>query len=199
MTWDNSIKLTDIAIVLAALLGPVFAVQVQVFLERRREQKRRRTNIFHTLMRTRAQNLSGDHVQALNAIPIEFYGVVEITAAYKAYIRHLDAPQTNPQGWADRRTDLFMDLLSKVAVHLGYRFDVVQLKNEFYAPQAHFTVEAEQAAIREGLAKVLSGKLPLPMEVKAFPGDAETQGMLKQWLKGERAVKVETVDEPLLK
>jgi hypothetical protein len=40
-----------------------------------------------------------------------------------------------------------------------------------------------------------------PVRVKnrpwVLPGDAETQAMLKKWLKGERAVKVETtLEEP---
>jgi hypothetical protein len=198
MQLDETIKATDIAIVIATLFGPILAVQAQVFLERRRERQGRRATIFHTLMRTRAALLSSDHVQALNAIPIEFYGVTKVTDAYRAYVQHTNTPQNNPQAWNDRRVDLLMDVLSKVAIKVGYGFDIVQLKSEFYAPQGHATVEAQQVAIREGLAKVLSGELELPLAIKSFPSDPETAALMKAWLKGERALKIETTaDEPL--
>ncbi len=37
---DWSVKVTDLAIIVATLLGPVFAVQAQVWLERGRELQR---------------------------------------------------------------------------------------------------------------------------------------------------------------
>ena len=58
MNWDLTIKLTDIAIVLAALLVPVLAVQAQKWLERRRDVKERQLAIFRTLMATRNAMLS---------------------------------------------------------------------------------------------------------------------------------------------
>ncbi len=190
MQWDYTIKVTDLAIVFATLLGPVFAVQAQVVLEKRREKRARRSGIFHALMRTRAANIAQDHVQALNAIPIEFYGVERVTNAFKAYVTHLYAPQTNPTAWIERRVDLFMDLLWKVGREVGYQFDVAQLKSEFYAPVGHQTVENEQTAIRQGLAKVLSGQASLPMEVTKMPSDPEAQAALKALLKGETALKI---------
>lgn len=188
MIWDWTIKVTDIAIVLAAMIGPVLAVQVQVFLERRRAQTARRAHIFHMLMRTRAASLAPDHVQALNTIPLEFYGIQRITDAYKAYITHLGTPQT--EIWGARRVDLFMDLLNKLAAQLGYQFDVVQLKSEFYAPQAHYTAEAEQEKIRQGLAKLLSGETALPLDVKSMPADPQMAAAMKGWLTGESVVRV---------
>uniref|UniRef100_UPI002AA29EDF DUF6680 family protein n=2 Tax=Serratia TaxID=613 RepID=UPI002AA29EDF len=58
----------------AVILGPIFAVQVQKYLEQFREKKQRRLNIFRSLMSTRAERLNREHVQALNMIDIEFYG-----------------------------------------------------------------------------------------------------------------------------
>ena len=69
MTWDYTIKLTDVAIVLATASGPIFAVQAQKCLERRRSVQERRLLIFRTLMSTRAAVLSPGHVEVLNAIP----------------------------------------------------------------------------------------------------------------------------------
>ena len=180
MQWDKTIRLADLAIVFATLLGPVLAVQAQVYLDRARGKLARQQQIFHALMRTRASVISPEHVHALNAVPMEFLGKRKITDAYRDYIAHLNtSAQNSPEAWGVRRVDLLMDLLHKVSGDLGYDFTVAQLKGEYYAPQAHFTSDAEQTAIRQGLAKILSGQAALGMDVKNFPGDPEAQAALK--------------------
>jgi hypothetical protein len=58
----------------AVVLAPLFALQINTFLERRRREAERKSWIFKTLMATRASTLAPEHVQALNMIDIEFYG-----------------------------------------------------------------------------------------------------------------------------
>ena len=65
---------TNIITVLAIFLGPIFAVQVQKFIEYRNEHRNKKLSIFHILMSTRGIKLSAEHVYALNMIDIEFYG-----------------------------------------------------------------------------------------------------------------------------
>lgn len=178
------------AIVIATLLSPLIAVQVQVWLERRRTKEGRRQQVFYALMRTRASTLAPEHVHALNAVPIEFYGIKTITDAYKDYIAHLNAPQVNPAAWGERRVDPFMDLLHKLSEELNYKFTVAQLKGEYYAPKWQFDLEAEQTAIRQGIANILAGKGALPMDVKSFPVDQEAQEAYKAILKGEKSIKI---------
>lgn len=72
LQWN--IRITDVAIVVATLLGPILAVQAQKWLERNSEIKQRRISIFRALMMTRATALSPVHVEAINAIPMEFCG-----------------------------------------------------------------------------------------------------------------------------
>jgi len=74
--------MSDWAIVFATLVGPVLAVQAQAFLERRRGLRARRTQLFYTLMRTRASGFVPDHVNAINAIPIEFHKVGSVIEAH---------------------------------------------------------------------------------------------------------------------
>ncbi|WP_375543587.1 DUF6680 family protein [Leisingera caerulea] len=74
LIWDNSIGWSELAIVCATFLGPVLAVQIQKWLEKNRGVKERRLAIFRSLMATRAARLSAEHVQALNAVPVEYYG-----------------------------------------------------------------------------------------------------------------------------
>jgi hypothetical protein len=74
MNADWTVKFTDVLIITATFLGPIMAVQIQKLLERKRETTLARTRLFKTLMATRAMNMSPAHVEALNAVPIEFYG-----------------------------------------------------------------------------------------------------------------------------
>lgn len=175
--FDWTIKFSDVAIVTATLLGPVLAVQAQKFLERRREIRQRRVWIFQTLMRTRTAMLSPDHVNAINAVPIEFYGargaLKNINIAWKLYLDHLGQSTMPQEVWGPRRLDLFMGLLGKMSLFLGYEFDPVQLRKEIYAPEGHTRLETEQEIMRRGLLKLLSGEGALPMEIRSWPVDKE--------------------------
>ena len=62
------------AIVFATLMGPILAVQAQKFLEELREYRAAKLWIFRSLMTTRMQRESVDHVRALNMMDICFYG-----------------------------------------------------------------------------------------------------------------------------
>jgi hypothetical protein len=66
--------MADAAIVFATIAGPVLAVQAQKWLEKSRAINDRRNQIFRVLMATRAAMLSPGFVEALNAVPVEFYG-----------------------------------------------------------------------------------------------------------------------------
>jgi hypothetical protein len=170
MTFEWAIKITDIAIVFATLLGPVLAVQAQKYLERDREIKQRRAWIFRTLMATRATSLSPAHVEALNAIPIEFYGhdkkLKAIIDKWKAYLDHLGQKSMAMEVWGPKRHELFIDLLHEMAGFLGYEFNRVEISNEIYSPEGHAKIETDQELIRRGLAQLLSGQFALPVVVK---------------------------------
>jgi len=72
MTIDWTLKVTDLAIVFAALLSPLIAVQVTEWIRRSQEARKRKLHVFRTLMSTRAASLAPTHVEALNLIDIEF-------------------------------------------------------------------------------------------------------------------------------
>jgi hypothetical protein len=174
-----------VAIILATLGGPVFAVQVQKYLERRRASHERRLAIFRALMSTRAARLSGPHVEALNMIDVEFYEARRrffpenkpfrrVRSAWNAYLDHLRAPMPTDKSqepvFFAKREDLFTDLLYEMALALGYEdFDKTYIKNQSYMPQWHGDIELEQTIIRKGLAEILAGKKDFPMRVTSFP------------------------------
>jgi hypothetical protein len=204
---NYAFELGDIAIIFATLIGPVLAVQVQKLLEQRRAATDQRRQIFKILMATRAATLSPGHVEALNAVPVEFFGkdkkLTAITNKWKEYLDHHEATNLDAV-WAQKRTDLFNDLLYLISQNLGYNFTRSQIARDIYSPKAHNDIEEEQTTIRRGLAQLLSGKLALPMAVTEFPAtvddntlanQADLQKLLLQWLSGKRAVKVEQPKE----
>lgn len=205
MAWDWTIKVTDMAIIFATIAGPVVAVQAQKWVEHGREVKQRRIAIFQTLMATRASLLSPAHVEAINSIPVQFYGrggpLKDITDAWKAYIDYLTPRGIPDEVWGPRRMELFFDMLLLISKFLSYSFNKVELMNEVYSPRAHADMQTEQDIIRQGLARVFKGEIALPMDVKSFPTDplalgeqSEIRVQLLNWLKGRMHVKVR-IDE----
>jgi hypothetical protein len=205
--------------ILAILLAPLIAVQVQKYIEMLLEKYRRKLRVFYTLMGTRAIRLSPEHVQALNMIDIEFYGrkifgfryqsqvEKEVQNAWKEYLDHLCTDITivsdeELKSWIKTGEDYFIELLSKMAKSLKYEFDKVHLKKGIYAPKGHSEIELDNHAIRKGLVEVLLKGKPLPMNVVAFPVSEEgierqntLNSMLIECLEGKRAIRVITEDE----
>jgi hypothetical protein len=172
--WITSIGGTNLAIICATLFGPVLAVQAQKWLERGRDEKERRLVIFRTLMATRAALVSPTHVEALNGVPVEFYGrgkkLKQINDAWKLYLDHhdVDDPATTSV-WYQKKLDLFFDLLVLMSEYLGYSFSKAQLSRDVYSPKAHGEMETEQTIIRRGLVGLFNGQIALPIAVKQFP------------------------------
>jgi hypothetical protein len=165
----------EILTIVALIVGPIAAVQIQKFLEQRREKHQRRLYVFKVLMATRGTGLSPDHVQALNTIDVEFYGerkYAKVLAAWRQYLDHLIVDQPGDdaqlQAWGARRDDLLIDLMFEMGHSLKYDFDRVQIRRAFYNPKGHIDIEQEQNALRKGLVELLDGKRAIPMDVRSF-------------------------------
>lgn len=124
-------------------------------------------------MATRAATLSSQHVEALNAVPVEFYGskgkLKQINDAWKLYLEHHSPGLVANDAWAQKRLDLLLDLLHLISKYLGYSFSRAQLHHDIYSPGAHGELELDQTLIRKGLVKLLSGEIALPLAVKELP------------------------------
>jgi len=169
----------DLAIVAATLLGPVLAVQAQKALERIRERRSRKSEVFHTLMATRAARVSAEHVKALNMIDLVFYGhrvlgiprrsksEQAVLDAWREYHDHLgtQADEKTQEIWNVKGEELLINLLFAMAIDVGYKFDRVQLKKGAYSPIAHGNLELEHNILRQLALQVMSGKQALKMEV----------------------------------
>ena len=174
---------TEILIICATIAGPILAVQAQKAVERARERRGRKAWLFHSLMATRAARVSGEHVKALNMIDLVFYGKrifgvnrrskaeQLVLDAWKEYLDHLNTKvdEKDLSVWMARGEDLFVNLLFAISRDVHFSFDRVQLKKGAYSPIAHGDLEFEQATTRKLWLKVLSGQMPLKMEITNIP------------------------------
>ena len=176
---------SDWVLVFATLMGPVFAVQAQKWVERARERGNTKRWITYTLMATRGARLSQEHVNALNAIDLAYYGTHfaarrrqrgkerTVIDRWHAYLNHLNTMRPADAGdaqkaWDDVTNDLFFNLLDALLVEQRFDFDLIGIKRGGYSPAAHYTVEWQNMVLRN---------------------------LTVEWLHGQRAVRV-NVDPP---
>ncbi len=166
--------ISNCLVIVAIIIGPILAVQVQKFIENRKEVKIKKMYIFKTLMATRAKPLSPLHVEALNMIDIEFYKNQKIVDAWKLLLDNFFNYPRDPKekdyqakliSCSEKSSDLLTDLLYEMAKSLGYNFDKVLLKRGCYIPQGHGDIEMEQFFIRKGLVELFLGKKSLPINI----------------------------------
>ncbi len=168
----SSVTITDWLIILAIILGPIIAVQLTKYIDSKKEDTKRKLDIFKTLMSTRAYTISWEHVKALNTIDLEFNNSnpkeKEVLNAWKAYL-HLLGSDSTTASWREQRVELLADLLHKMAIVLSYDFDKTHIKTSSYSPVAHADIEDEQLIIRRGVIEMLQGKKSLPMHITQLP------------------------------
>jgi hypothetical protein len=188
----------EAAIVFATLLGRAGRAGAKVDRTCTREKSSGKSRFSGLSWRTPATFLSPAHVEALNAVPIEFYGNKKIVDPWKEYRNYLSTQGIPPEVWGQKRTDLLVDLLVEMVVFLGYDFNRVEISREVCWPTAHARTEADQQIIREGMAKLFRGEIAIPMDVKSFPVEAQAleeqqdlRRLLLKWLGGEQSVKVD--------
>ncbi|WP_347251277.1 DUF6680 family protein [Legionella sp.] len=154
--------------IVAIVIGPILAVQIQKWIERYNEKNERMLNIFKTLMATRGARVSFEHVRALNMIDTEFVGIKKVILAWKNYLDCLNSNCENENQleiWAEKRDNLFVVLLKEMATHLRYDFDDVHLKKAVYTPRAHGQEEADLWLIRDQIKKIFSGEQSISVKL----------------------------------
>ncbi|OGT35284.1 MAG: hypothetical protein A3F11_10160 [Gammaproteobacteria bacterium RIFCSPHIGHO2_12_FULL_37_14] len=170
----DQIKISDWLNVAAIILSPIFALQVGKILDSLSNKKRRKEEIFNTLMETRAQTLSYEHVRALNKIDIAFYKDKSVRESWASYRDHLssypkEGDDTDKKIWTDKIPQKLADLLARMAKLLKYDFDETLLIKGAYIPSAHDLIEKEQSVLRQALVETFALKHPL--NVRLVSGD----------------------------
>lgn len=104
---------------------------------------------------------------------MEFYGVVPVQEAYSSYIAHLNS-EMPPEGTArekfiEERGDRFIELLHKIAGHLGYRFDKRDLEKLSYGPIGWENDENAVRMLRSLSLDLLTGRQSLSVTMRPAP------------------------------
>ena len=164
-----------LATIVAILLGPILALWIQRISERRRARSSRKLFIFKELMATRATRISPRHVDALNAIEIEFSegskSDRKVVDTWRLYLDHLCTEVSDDQlpRWTEKSNDLLTDLLYEMSRALRYDFDKVALKKNVYSPKAHSDLEMDAYLLRKYVVEMMVGKRPIWIGI--FTGD----------------------------
>jgi hypothetical protein len=175
-TWFG-ISLEGWLTIAAVVLGPILALAAQRVLDNLREKRHRQARLFRELMITRSQRLSPRHVEALNAVPLEFRSAgrgKKVFGAWKAYLDHLGTDSNkDPVAWNREGSELLIELLHEMSRRVGYRFEKLSIEREVYLPQLFNTLELEQTALRKRLLELTDGtglrKLPVAIFERRFP------------------------------
>lgn len=175
LAYKNVIGVSDCGIIFATLLGPVFAVQIQSFKDavnqdkdnkdkERKEILNIRRGVFRQLMAYRANPVDNYFVQALNVVPVDFQGVIEVENAYNAYIKQLGiSPAENQSAWDEQCNDKRAFMLQEIAKSLGYNFNIDDIKRNRYISQGMVNKLVMQEQIIEKVHEILNNKALLPV------------------------------------
>jgi hypothetical protein len=169
LSIDWSIKMTDLAIVFATLIGPILAVWASEWRAQQKGAKDRKEWVFRTLMSTRGAKLRQEHVAAINHIEFAFprQSCPTIDDARSMYRKHLKHPDSIAEdfalraAWANKANDLFADLLYRMATDLKIPFTKTEIVEESYLPDAHVFSEQQWQEIRWLTLDVLKHGRPI--------------------------------------
>jgi hypothetical protein len=163
--------ISDVIMILAVAVAPFLAVFAQTKINERKEKRNNRLWIFRTLMATRGNKLSMDHVQALNLIELVFDNVKKekmIIEKWNEYLDHLFKPQEEnvelQKTWSEKADDFLAELLYEMGKTLGFNFDKVKIKRGIYSPKGHGEEWIDNLQIRKGLCNILTGKDGFPVK-----------------------------------
>lgn len=93
-----------------------------------------------------------------------------VIEAWKAYLDHLNMSPGATEGGNGKRQDLLVDMLQKLAAHLGYHFDRTDIRRASYFPRGYDEAEFEQIEMRKLFLDILRGERGLPVYVPPSSG-----------------------------
>ena len=184
MKNEIAITISDWLVIVAIVIAPILAIQIQKFIEKKKEARTRKMHIFRVLMATRARPLSPLHVEALNMIDIEFYKHKRIINAWKLLLDNFYNYPKDPKqkdfdaqllSCSERSNNLLTDLLYEMSKAQGYDFDKVLLKRSCYVPKGHGEIEMEQTFIRKSFTDLFSGRKAVPIKIVEGEKEKDSQ------------------------
>jgi len=123
-----------------------------------------------------------------------------VLTAWKEYRDHLNRFPEDTEGqraaWFKDGENLLATLLEKMGKSLGYEFDLVQIKRDWYAPQGHAVQEFDRQRLQVMLLEWLGGERKVSVSLRADDEDAAKQNeefreALLGLLDGKKRIRVE--------
>ncbi len=180
-----NVDLNSIITIVVILIGPFVGIWGNGILDRQREQKARKMDIFRTLMRTRNARLSSDHVGAINLVEIEFVKhqkVIEKWTELRKHYGETHAKKPNEENDPDlyderlnkERVELLTEMLSSMAEVLDFKVEQLRILKGSYYPQGHADMELAQFIIRDYAVGLAFGKRNVPVEIINLPNNSDS-------------------------
>lgn len=171
-TYLDIIKSSDFIVVIATLLAPILAVQVQVIREqiksktydeqrKKQETESRQLWAFRQMMAYRANPIDPLFVQALNIVPVDYKGVGSVENTWKKYFEQLCIRANTQENWIELCNDRRCELLAAMAKHLGYEFSLRELKDEKYMSEGMVNEMNMKNEIYKGIHDIVVNNHPL--------------------------------------
>ena len=153
--------------VLAILLGPIFAVAVTIWLQRKLAKRDARLSVLSTLVSLRHAVVTADSVKALNLIDLVFHDVSSVRKLWDEYFQMLsNAGLHNPVGWI-QRNQKHVELITEMAKHLGLGKKITALDvQRIYSPVRLGEFDQRQLDIQQELLRVLKSSGALEFRPK---------------------------------
>jgi hypothetical protein len=154
------------AVVLATAAGPIGAVLITFWRERRASLRSRRLQIFRTLMATRQIPIFSEHVNSLNLIEVDFYGCKNVQKewiAYKSHLFSLAPGVVEDDAWRDKKERLLANLLCQMARTLRYNIPAMDIFRGGYAPRGWLHLQNRLNEALEYVHDLASVNKALPM------------------------------------
>lgn len=106
-------------------------------------------------------------VEAINLVPVVFYGIKTINNDWSSFIDAVTINQDKKVQLKNSK-DPYMDLLTSVAENLGHEFSDKDLYRGYNLLLSGENIE-EEAFIRNRLGQLFNDKNPLPIAPERFP------------------------------
>jgi hypothetical protein len=167
--------LLSLATILAIIVGPILAIQVDKILQARRDKRDDKEHVFNELMLTRGQRVSQRHSEALNGVLVEFSEKIPkekpVIEAWQLYLNHLNqiVSPADYNVWQSRSDSLFVDLIYEMAKSLGRDFPKARIQKDWYVPRYLGELENDNNQLRKALVAVFSGEKRLQIDSHVTP------------------------------
>lgn len=161
MISDWTIRISDVATVIALLLGPVVAVWITFLWQARREKRAAKLALFLLLLGERKKTPSTAAAAGLNTIEVVFSDCAAVIALWHRYYLLLNSQPSEERG------HVWIELLQAMAVALNYPKMTQTTIDKFYLPQGHADQQELQEKIGKNFLRVLEGTNRFLVDPKA--------------------------------